>query len=276
MTDPVIRFAARGDGVTASGAFVAGAVPGDVLADDGRLIPGADHIAPVCRHFGTCGGCQLQQASDAAYATYLTDRIVEAFKSGGRLIYIGAGTSGRLGVLDASECPPTFGVPETMVVGIIAGGDHALRHPIEGAEDNASQGRDDLVAQNRLGADAAAGRYGDFPELLVGQRRQGEGQGQRGGQRAKRMLVHGVAPWIAIIFLLVKKPPAGGLVQTEGLRLAFPRLGDEADLGQPGPAGGAHRFGNGFVARGAIGHQMHLDLRIPAHRLAKARLQIRR
>ena len=81
MTDPVIRFAARGDGVTASGAFVAGAVPGDALADDGRLIPGADHIAPVCRHFGTCGGCQLQQASDAAYATYLTDRIVEALKA---------------------------------------------------------------------------------------------------------------------------------------------------------------------------------------------------
>ena len=64
------------------------------------------------------------------------DRIVEAFKSGGRLIYMGAGTSGRLGVLDASECPPTFGVPEGMVIGLIAGGDRALRHPIEGAEDS--------------------------------------------------------------------------------------------------------------------------------------------
>ena len=85
------------------------------------------------------------------------DRIVEAFRSGGRLIYIGAGTSGRLGVLDASECPPTFGVPETMVVGIIAGGDHALRHPIEGAEDNAAQGRDDLVAQNLTARDVVVG-----------------------------------------------------------------------------------------------------------------------
>lgn len=81
MTDPVIRFAARGDGVTASGAFVAGAVPGDAVAEDGSLIHGPEHIAPACRHFGTCGGCQLQQASDVAYATYLTDRIVEALKA---------------------------------------------------------------------------------------------------------------------------------------------------------------------------------------------------
>jgi 23S rRNA (uracil1939-C5)-methyltransferase len=81
VTDPVIRFAARGDGVTASGAFVAGAVPGDAVAEDGSLIHGPEHIAPACRHFGTCGGCQLQQASDAAYATYLTDRIVEALKA---------------------------------------------------------------------------------------------------------------------------------------------------------------------------------------------------
>jgi len=72
------------------------------------------------------------------------DCIVEAFKAGGRLIYMGAGTSGRLGVLDASECPPTFGVPEGMVVGLIAGGDRALRHPIEGAEDDRGEGRRDL------------------------------------------------------------------------------------------------------------------------------------
>jgi N-acetylmuramic acid 6-phosphate etherase len=74
------------------------------------------------------------------------DRIVEAFRKGGRLIYIGAGTSGRLGVLDASECPPTFGVPHEMVVGIIAGGDIALRFPVEGAEDDHAQGRRDLEA----------------------------------------------------------------------------------------------------------------------------------
>lgn len=72
------------------------------------------------------------------------DRIVAAFKVGARLIYMGAGTSGRLGVLDASECPPTFGVPEGMVIGLIAGGDRALRHPIEGAEDDRNEGRRDL------------------------------------------------------------------------------------------------------------------------------------
>lgn len=85
------------------------------------------------------------------------DTIVEAFRAGGRLIYIGAGTSGRLGVLDASECPPTFGVPPTMVVGIIAGGDHALRHPVEGAEDDAAQGRADLEAQALTSGDVVVG-----------------------------------------------------------------------------------------------------------------------
>ncbi|MBO9590328.1 N-acetylmuramic acid 6-phosphate etherase [Devosia sp.] len=76
--------------------------------------------------------------------TEAVDKIVDAFRHGGRLIYMGAGTSGRLGVLDASECPPTFGVPPEMVVGLIAGGDHALRHPIEGAEDSPEEGRKDL------------------------------------------------------------------------------------------------------------------------------------
>ena len=70
--------------------------------------------------------------------------IVAAFQQGGRLVYIGAGTSGRLGVLDASECPPTFGVLPEMVKGIIAGGERALRHPIEGAEDSKSQAVVDL------------------------------------------------------------------------------------------------------------------------------------
>ena len=72
------------------------------------------------------------------------ERIVAAFQQGGRLVYIGAGTSGRLGVLDASECPPTFGVSPEMVKGIIAGGERALRHPIEGAEDSKSQAVVDL------------------------------------------------------------------------------------------------------------------------------------
>ena len=70
--------------------------------------------------------------------------IVAAFQQGGRLVYIGAGTSGRLGVLDASECPPTFGVSPEMVRGIIAGGERALRHPIEGAEDSKAQAVIDL------------------------------------------------------------------------------------------------------------------------------------
>ena len=70
--------------------------------------------------------------------------IVAAFQQGGRLVYIGAGTSGRLGVLDASECPPTFGVSPEIVKGIIAGGERALRHPIEGAEDSKTHAVVDL------------------------------------------------------------------------------------------------------------------------------------
>lgn len=91
------------------------------------------------------------------------EKIVTAFQQGGRLVYIGAGTSGRLGVLDASECPPTFGVSPEMVKGIIAGGEHALRHPIEGAEDNPQAGEDDLKRiqfskQDILVGIAASGR----------------------------------------------------------------------------------------------------------------------
>lgn len=74
------------------------------------------------------------------------ERIVEAFQQGGRLIYMGAGTSGRLGVLDASECPPTFGVSSEMVKGLIAGGERAIRHPVEGAEDNKTAAVNDLKA----------------------------------------------------------------------------------------------------------------------------------
>lgn len=85
------------------------------------------------------------------------ENIVHAFQQGGRLVYIGAGTSGRLGVLDASECPPTFGVPAEMVVGIIAGGERALRHPIEGAEDNKEAGVLDLQAVNFTKKDVLVG-----------------------------------------------------------------------------------------------------------------------
>ncbi|MBC6315558.1 N-acetylmuramic acid 6-phosphate etherase [Listeria grandensis] len=70
--------------------------------------------------------------------------VIESFKKGGRLIYIGAGTSGRLGVLDAAECVPTFGVPATMVVGLIAGGEKAFLQAVEGAEDSSVLGKGDL------------------------------------------------------------------------------------------------------------------------------------
>lgn len=91
------------------------------------------------------------------------ETIVSSFQQGGRLIYIGAGTSGRLGVLDASECPPTFGVSDEMVKGIIAGGDVAIRYPVEGAEDNQTAAIDDLCAikfsaQDILVGIAASGR----------------------------------------------------------------------------------------------------------------------
>ncbi|MBC7885670.1 MAG: N-acetylmuramic acid 6-phosphate etherase [Saprospiraceae bacterium] len=76
----------------------------------------------------------------------LIDVITDKMKKGGRLFYIGAGTSGRLGVLDASECPPTFGVPQDWVIGLIAGGDQALRSPVEGAEDDTKQAWKDLKA----------------------------------------------------------------------------------------------------------------------------------
>ena len=76
----------------------------------------------------------------------LVTRIVPRMKRGGRIFYIGAGTSGRLGVLDASEVPPTFGMEPTWVIGIIAGGDRALRNPVENAEDDTAQGWNDLLA----------------------------------------------------------------------------------------------------------------------------------
>lgn len=91
------------------------------------------------------------------------DKIAEAFDNGGHLYYIGAGTSGRIGVLDASECPPTFGVPDTLVVGIIAGGDGALRKSSEGAEDSEENGYKEII-DRKLGTNdvlvgiAASGR----------------------------------------------------------------------------------------------------------------------
>lgn len=78
----------------------------------------------------------------------LVDVIVEQLEKGGRLFYIGAGTSGRLGVLDASECPPTFGVSDDVVIGLIAGGDIALRKAVENAEDDSTKAWKDLQEYN--------------------------------------------------------------------------------------------------------------------------------
>lgn len=78
----------------------------------------------------------------------LTEKVVEKLKMGGRLFYIGSGTSGRLGIVDASECPPTYGVSDELVIGLIAGGDSAIRKAVEFAEDSESQGWEDLRKEN--------------------------------------------------------------------------------------------------------------------------------
>ena len=87
----------------------------------------------------------------------LAEQVVGKLKNGGRLFYIGAGTSGRLGILDASECPPTFGVPHDLVIGIIAGGDSAIRKAVEFAEDSTTQGWKDLKAFNITKKDIVIG-----------------------------------------------------------------------------------------------------------------------
>ena len=78
----------------------------------------------------------------------LVEKITEKMKVGGRLFYTGAGTSGRLGIVDASECPPTYGVPQGLVIGIMAGGDQAIRKAVEFAEDDPEQGWTDLLKYN--------------------------------------------------------------------------------------------------------------------------------
>ncbi len=85
------------------------------------------------------------------------DLITEAFKCGGRLIYVGAGTSGRLGVLDATECPPTFGVNENAVIALIAGGEDAVFRSLESAEDSPEMGRQDLLRKTLVKKDVVVG-----------------------------------------------------------------------------------------------------------------------
>ncbi|MFN0031241.1 MAG: N-acetylmuramic acid 6-phosphate etherase [Flavobacteriales bacterium] len=87
----------------------------------------------------------------------LVNAIVPKMKAGGRLFYIGAGTSGRLGIVDASECPPTFGVSHDLVIGLIAGGDKAIRFPVEFAEDDVLQGWADLQSHSISPLDVVVG-----------------------------------------------------------------------------------------------------------------------
>jgi N-acetylmuramic acid 6-phosphate etherase len=100
----------------------------------------------------------------------LTEAIVDRMQQGGRLFYIGAGTSGRLGILDASECPPTFGVPEDLIIGLIAGGDHAIRHAVEAAEDSWTRAWEDLQAFDIDAGDAVIGiaASGTTPYVIGG------------------------------------------------------------------------------------------------------------
>lgn len=100
----------------------------------------------------------------------LVTQIVKKMKNGGRLFYIGAGTSGRLGVVDASECPPTFGVPFNTVVGIIAGGDEAIRKAVENAEDNITQAWIDLQQHTVTANDVVIGiaASGTTPYVIGG------------------------------------------------------------------------------------------------------------
>lgn len=102
--------------------------------------------------------------------TALADKVAESLSSGGRLFYIGAGTSGRLGILDASECPPTYGVEHGLVVGLIAGGDGAIRRAVEFAEDDTAQAFRDLGTHDISKKDVVIGisASGRTPYVLGG------------------------------------------------------------------------------------------------------------
>ena len=109
-----------------------------------------------------CINTEDHKVADAVQAALpaveaLAEAILPRMLDGGRLFYLGSGTSGRLGVLDASECPPTYGVPPGWVVGLIAGGDGALRRAVEAAEDDPNQGWQDLQAQDVTSRDSVVG-----------------------------------------------------------------------------------------------------------------------
>jgi N-acetylmuramic acid 6-phosphate etherase len=119
----------------------------DILGTEELVAAMLDHSAGV--------HAAVEAASPAIVQT--VDAVAERLQRGGRLLYVGAGTAGRLGVLDASECPPTFGTPPGLVVGLIAGGTKAIQHPVEYAEDNATAGARDLHDINVTEADAVVG-----------------------------------------------------------------------------------------------------------------------
>lgn len=115
-----------------------------------RIINKEDHTIPAIIE------------KEIPYIAEAVDILVDAFKKGGRLFYIGAGTSGRLGVLDAAECPPTFGTNPEMVQGIIAGGEKALVRSQEGSEDQADKGAIDLMDRGFTKKDVACGIAASF------------------------------------------------------------------------------------------------------------------
>ncbi|MBR4641691.1 MAG: N-acetylmuramic acid 6-phosphate etherase [Selenomonadaceae bacterium] len=142
-----------------------------------------EKINPATAHIDECSTLEMVKLindEDKKIATAVervlpqiaqaVDAIAESFSRGGRLFYIGAGTSGRLGVLDASECPPTFGVSPDMVQGLIAGGEGALIRAVEGAEDNFSLAEKNLSEKNFCAADILVGitASGRTPYVLGG------------------------------------------------------------------------------------------------------------
>ena len=156
---------------------------------DNSLPPDRGHVSTEQRHCATENALDLMPTIDlvqlivsdqhaaiqavesaAADITRLADDVATRMQSGGRLFYLGAGTSGRLGVLDASECPPTFGVDPSQVIGIIAGGDAALRKSSEATEDDPAGVADDLSLHNVGVSDVVVGiaAGGTTPWVLGG------------------------------------------------------------------------------------------------------------
>ena len=142
-----------------------------------------EQVNPATAHIDSCSTLEMVRLindEDKKVATAVesvlpeiaraVDAIAESFSRGGRLFYIGAGTSGRLGVLDASECPPTFGVNPDMVQGLIAGGERALIKAVEGAEDNRQLAEQNLRERNFTAADVLVGitASGRTPYVLGG------------------------------------------------------------------------------------------------------------